>query len=119
LKFLDRLSGGKKEERLGIEEATGRTMEHFRMNKEGSERQFSQLWLKEQPWCATLLKVSNDTGLKGIESFVKDFLQLRVSYGRQGRHEMTDIIKHKLNALEEIKLKMQQDELLKAKLGGD
>lgn len=115
--FLDRLFKGDKEERLGGEEAIARAVTHFTVNKD--TRQGSDIALSEIPWLAALKANSRAVRMPEINDFVDDVLALRVSHSRRGRSEMVDVIKHRINAVEEARRKLESDELLKAKLGGD
>jgi len=116
--FLDKLLGsGSRDERLGGEEAIARAVTHFTINKD--TRQGSDIALSEMPWLAALKANARAVKMPEIDLFIDDILALRVSHSRKGRGEMTDIIKHRINAIEEARRKMESDELLKAKLGGD
>jgi hypothetical protein len=116
--FLDKLAGHASEERLGVEEATGKSIDKFRKNSEGSEKQFSETWLAEVPFLAGLLMLSKETKIPAIAEFCTNVLQLRVSTARAGRSELVDLLKHKLNSVEEAKRQLEQDQQQKTRLGG-
>ncbi len=71
---------------MGFDEALALSLSS--LTDEDKVKMMSDLYIEEVPFLSLLLTISRKDKLSNLQSFVMDFLALRVSYARKGRDEM-------------------------------